>query len=161
MHRVLVTLVATWLIGGMAASSFAQGVQTGTIRGVVKDQQGLATPGVTVTVTSPALQGPRTVVTDEQGLYAIPALPAGRYTVHFELSGFAPIERQTDVALGLTVEQNVSIRPAGVAETVNVVAETPAPIATPVVGTNIKHEEVEALATPRTIQGIAISCPAM
>src|SRR3954467_1534332 len=158
MQRVLVTLIATWLL---AATSFAQGVQTGTIRGVVKDQQGLPTPGVTVTVTSPALQGPRNVVTDAQGLYAIPALPAGRYTVRFELSGFAPVERQTDVALGLTVDQNVSIRPAGVAETVNVVAETPAPIATPVVGVNIKHEEVEALATPRTIQGIASLSPAL
>ena len=161
MQRVLVTLAATWLIGSVSATSFAQGVQTGTIRGVVKDQQGLATPGVTVTVTSPALQGPRTVVTDPQGLYSIPALPAGRYTVRFELSGFEPIERQTDVALGLTVDQNISIRPAGVAETVNVVAETPAPIATPVVGANYKHEEIEALATPRTIQGIASLAPAL
>jgi hypothetical protein len=161
MQRVLITLVATWLISGVPATSFAQGVQTGTIRGVVKDQQGLPTPGVTVTATSPSLQGPRSVVTDEQGLYSIPALPAGRYTVRFELSGFSPIERQTDVALGLTVDQNVSIRPAGVAETVNVVAETPAPIATPVVGVNIKHEEVEALATPRTIQGIASLSPGL
>ena len=157
MQRVLITLIATWLISGVPHTSFAQGVQTGTIRGVVKDQQGLPTPGVTVTATSPALQGPRSVVTDEQGLYSIPALPAGRYTVRFELSGFAPIERQTDVALGLTVDQNIAIRPAGVAETVNVVAETPAPIATPVVGVNIKHEEVEALATPRTIQGDTVS----
>jgi len=110
MQRVLITLVATWLVSGLPATSFAQGVQTGTIRGVVKDQQGLPTPGVTVTATSPALQGPRSVVTDDQGLYSIPALPAGRYTVRFELSGFSPIERQTDVALGLTVDQNVSIR---------------------------------------------------
>jgi carboxypeptidase family protein/TonB-dependent receptor-like protein len=160
--RRVIFILATWLVcGGVAATSFAQGVQTGTIRGVVKDQQGLATPGVTVTVTSPALQGPRSVVTDTQGLYSIPALPAGKYTVKFELSGFAPIERQTDVALGLTVEQNVSMRPAGVTETVQVVAETPAPIATPVVGANYKHEEIEALAAPRTIQGIAQLAPAL
>ena len=49
------------------------------------------------------------------------------------------------------------MRAAGVAETVQVVAESPAPIATPVVGMNIKHEEIEALATPRTLQGIASS----
>ena len=42
-----------------------------------------------------------------------------------------------------------------------VVAETPAPIATPVVGVNIKHEEIEALATPRTLQGIATLSPAL
>jgi len=94
-------------------------------------------------------------------LYAIPALPAGTYTVKFELAGFATIERQTTVALGLTVDQNVSLRPAGVTESVQVVAETPAPIATPVVGANYKHEEIESLATLRTIQGIAQLAPAL
>ena len=157
----VVFICSTWTVCGMTAAAFAQGVQTGTIRGVVRDAQDLAVPGVTVTVTSAALQGPRTVVTDAQGLYAIPALPAGTYTVKFELAGFATIERQTTVALGLTVDQNVSLRPAGVTESVQVVAETPAPIATPVVGANYKHEEIESLATPRTIQGIAQLAPAL
>ena len=49
MKRVIFFLAA-WLVCGAAATAFAQGVQTGTIRGVVKDQQGLPTPGVTVTV---------------------------------------------------------------------------------------------------------------
>ena len=157
----IVFVFAAWIVCGLTAGAFAQGVQTGTIRGVVKDAQDLPVPGVTVTATSPALQGPRSVVTDAQGLYSIPALPAGTYTVKFELSGFGTIERQTNVALGLTVDQNVTIRPAGVAETVQVVGETPAPIATPVVGVNLKHEEIESLATPRTIQGIATLAPAL
>ena len=79
----------------------------------------------------------------------------------FELAGFGTVTRNTVVPLGLTVEQNVSMRAAGVAETVQVVAEAPAPIATPVVGLNMKHEEIEALATPRTIQGIAQLSPAV
>ena len=83
-------LLAAWLVCATAATSFAQGVQTGTIRGVVKDQQGLPTPGVTVTVTSPALQGPRSVVTDTQGLYSIPALPAGTSTVSSSCRGSRP-----------------------------------------------------------------------
>ena len=60
--------------------------------------------------------------------------------------------------LGLAVEQNVTMRAAGVAETVQVVAETPAPIATPVVGANFKHDEIEALATPRTTFRASRSC---
>jgi hypothetical protein len=79
----------------------------------------------------------------------------------FELSGFSSVKQSTEVLLGLTVEQNISIRPAGVAEAVTVVAETPAPIATPVVGANFKHEEIELLATPRTVQGIATLAPAI
>jgi len=156
--RSLITIV---LICASAAIAGAQGVQTGTIRGIVHDEQGLAVPGVTVTVTSPALQGPRTAVTDATGGYALPNLPPGAYAVSFELSGFAPVKRDTKVLLGLVVEQNVTLRAAGVAETVQVVAEQPAPIATPIIGTNVKHDEVEALATPRTLQGIATLAPSV
>src|SRR4029077_6277001 len=147
------TLAFAWALCGVAAVLYAQGVQTGTIRGTVHDEQGLAVPGVTITATSPSLQGPRTQVTDVTGGFTFPNLPPGTYTVSFELSGFATVKRETNVALGLVVEQNVTLRAAGVAETVQVVAETPAPIPTPIIGTNIKHDEVEALATPRTLQG--------
>ena len=46
-------------------------------------------------------------------------------------------------------------------QSVQVVAETPGPIATPVVGLNIRQNEVEALATSRTLQGIATLSPAL
>ena len=143
----------------VSTGAFAQGVQTGTIRGSVKDQQDLAVPGVTVTVTSPSLQGARTATTEAQGGYVFRNLPPGDYEVKFELSGFGTVTQKTAVPLGLTVEQNVTIRPSGVAETVNVVAETPAPIASPVVGANFKHDEIESLATRRTIFGIAQMAP--
>ena len=100
-------------------------------------------------------------MTNNLGLYTITALPAGDYEIKFELSGFDTITQKTTVPLGLTIEQNVSLRAAGVSQTVQVVAETPAPIATPVGGANFKHEEIEALATPRTIQGIAQLSPAV
>src|SRR5262249_7439136 len=88
-------------------------------------------------------------------------LPAGDYEVKFELSGFGDVTQKTTVPLGLTVEQNVVMRAAGVAETVRVVAEAPTVIANPVVGANFKREEIDALATPRTIQGIAQLAPAV
>ena len=145
-------------VTGVAA---AQGVQTGTIRGNVVDQQGLAVPGVTVTATSPALQGPRSSTTDASGAFTIPALPPGVYEVRFELSGFATISQSSNVALGLSVDQTVTMRAAAVTETVQVVAETPADIATPVVGINLAKEDIDRLATPRTIQGIATLSPAL
>jgi hypothetical protein len=69
--------------------------------------------------------------------------------------------RNAVVPLGSVIETNVSMRAAGVAETVQVTAETPAPIATPVVGMNVTQAEIENLATPRTIQGIAQLSPAV
>jgi hypothetical protein len=65
------------------------------------------------------------------------------------------------LSLGLTTEQNVTIQPSGVAESVTVTGAIPAPIASPVIGQNFLHEELEQLATPRTIQGIAQLAPAV
>jgi Carboxypeptidase regulatory-like domain/Invasin, domain 3 len=153
----IVTLLALFVA---PAHVVAQGIQTGTIRGHVTDAQDLPVPGVTVAVTSPNLQGARSTVTDEKGLYTLTALPAGSYTLTFELPGFAKIERTTEVLLGLPNEQNAAMRAAGVAEAVQVTAERPTPITSPVVGGNYRHDEVESLATPRTIQGIAQLAPA-
>jgi hypothetical protein len=157
----LFLLAAAWLLLAPAGSGFAQGIQTGTIRGLASDPQNLAVPGVAVTATSPALQGPRTAVTDSQGNYALRALPPGDYQIKFELSGFAIITRNVTLPLGLVIEQSVSMHPANVSEQVDVVAEAPAPIATPIVGANFKHEEIDALATPRSIEGIAQLSPAV
>jgi outer membrane receptor for ferrienterochelin and colicin len=157
--RISAFLVAIALVFTGVAS--AQGVQTGTIRGTVLDQQGLAVPGVTVTATSPALQGSRTAVTDANGTFTIPALPPGTYEVRYELSGFATVTQTSNVALGLTVDQNVTMRTAAVTETVEVVAETPAPIATPVVGINIGKDEIDRLATGRDVFRIATMAPAV
>ena len=47
-------------------TAFAQGT-TGAVAGRIVDAQGLAVPGVTVTVTGP--QGAKTVVTDAEGRF--------------------------------------------------------------------------------------------
>ena len=155
------TFATVWLFCSFAGLVGAQGVQTGTIRGVVQDEQGLAIPGVTVTATAPTLQGPRLATTDTAGAFIFPNIPPGDYTVKFELSGFGTVTRSTTVPLGGVIQQEITLRAAGLTETVQVVAEAPAPIATPVVGMNIKHEEIEVLATPRTLQGIATLSPGL
>src|SRR4028119_332465 len=58
---------------------------TGSLVGTVTAADGSALPGVTVTLSSPALQGTRTAITGETGGYHFPALPPGNYTVAFEL----------------------------------------------------------------------------
>ncbi len=159
--KAIVALSTVCLIFGLSANGLSQGVQTGIIRGTVVDAQGGVVPGVTVTVTSPALQGPRSTVTDAQGSFSLRSLPAGDYELTFELSGFRTIKQNSALPLGLTLERNVTIHPADVEIGVTVAAETPAPIATPIVGANFKHDEIEALATPRTLQGIATLSPGL
>ncbi len=156
-----IALLTAGLILGLVSNGLAQGAQTGTIRGTVLDTQRGVMPGVTVTVTSPALQGPRSIVTDGQGGFSLRNLPAGDYEITFELSGFAVVKQKSTLPLGLTLEENVTMQPANIELTVTVAAETPAPITTPIVGANFKHDEIDALATPRTLQGIATLAPGL
>lgn len=140
-------------------SAASQGVQTGTVRGAVTDTQDLPLPGVTVTVSSPSLQGQRTVVTETDGTYVLRLLPAGEYTITFELAAFTTAKLGTTIPLGGVVEQNVTLQASGITEQVTVIAETPAALAVPSIGLNITQDEVEALATSRTLQGIATLSP--
>src|SRR6516162_6791243 len=107
--RRLAAFAAAWLVLSMSPA-LAQGVQTGTIRGTVKDMQELAVPGVTVTVTSPALQGGRSTGTDSQGNYTLALLPAGLYSVKYELQAFSPGQRSVELLLGQVSEQNITLR---------------------------------------------------
>src|SRR5262249_3754911 len=139
-----IAAVAALLVMVFSASSFGQGVQTGAIRGVVKDAQGLVIPGVTVTATSPSLQGPPVAVTDRDGAFSLAARPAGDYAVAFELSGFGTVTRKFVVPVGSTITENVALAAAGIAESISVVGQTPPVITSPVVGADFKREEIES-----------------
>ena len=52
--------LAVLLLVSIASPAWAQASADGTIRGVVKDQQGAVLPGVTITATSPSVAGART-----------------------------------------------------------------------------------------------------
>jgi hypothetical protein len=72
------------LLGVLFAASTAQAAVTGSIEGTVTDQAtGKRLAGVTVTCTSPALQGEQTEFTDSTGHYIITELPPGEYLVRF------------------------------------------------------------------------------
>src|SRR2546425_4350974 len=68
--------------------------QDGVITGRVTDPSGAVLPGVDATLTSTAVMGTRSVVTDEQGGYRFGQLPPGTYTVKFQLPGFGTVVRE-------------------------------------------------------------------
>src|SRR5262247_4089883 len=98
MTRTSRSLLRLAALLALALPAFPQGVPTGTISGRVTDPQGLALPGVTVTVSSPNLQGTRSAVSSANGDYILPFLPAGMYEVKFELSGFNVVKEQRQLA---------------------------------------------------------------
>ena len=147
MRRLLV-LIPIFLLA-FAASASAQGEQAGTLRGRLTSSDGLTLPGVTVTVTSPSLQGTRSTVADINGVYSLPGLPAGDYTVRLELSGFGTVERRVSIPLGSAIVVDQALAPARVNETVDVKATT-SPIATPAGAFNTRVDDTRLLPIGRT-----------
>jgi hypothetical protein len=69
--------------------------QVGAIRGRAVDHNGNGLPGITVTLESEAGKAVQTVTTGEDGSYAFPAAPVGRFRVISLFAGYStpkPVE---------------------------------------------------------------------
>ncbi|MGN6183704.1 MAG: TonB-dependent receptor, partial [Thermoanaerobaculia bacterium] len=140
------------LVFVFAFSAFAQGT-TGMLTGTVTSG-GNPLPGVTVTVTSPVLQGSRTAVTNDAGGYSFPALPPGVYNVAFELSGMQHVTKRVTVGLAQTNRADIELAMSSVAESLTVTASAAPAVETTEVATNFLTEQINQLPTGRTIDDI-------
>lgn len=141
----------------VAGSMLGQGT-TGNLAGTVT-QDGNPLPGVTVTATSPNLQGERTAVTNEAGGYNIGNLPPGPYTIRFELSGLQTVTKQQHVGVAQNVTVSADLRVAAVSEAITVTAAAPAVAETKEVQSNFSGELIEELPVARTVVGITNLSP--
>jgi hypothetical protein len=119
MHLRMKSLALVCLVL-LPALAFAQ--QTGTIIGKVKGTDGLVIPGATVEARSNVLPGPRATTTGGAGEYRLPALPPGKYTVTFDLSGMTKVTKDVQVQLLQETTVDVTLGVAGVSENVTVSA---------------------------------------
>jgi hypothetical protein len=131
---------------------------TASLSGVVTTE-GNPLPGVTVTVTSPSLQGTRSTVTGDSGGYSFPALPPGNYRVRFELTGMAPMEKQVHLQLSQPARADAELRVSAVAEAITVTAEAPAVLETTGVATSFTQEQISKLPVGRNIRDTTLLAP--
>ena len=88
------------------ASAVAAFSQTAAqVSGTVTDESGSVVPNVTLTITSIETALQREAVTNEAGLYQLPALPPGSYKLTAKKTGFRQVARE-----GLRLEVNQSAR---------------------------------------------------
>jgi hypothetical protein len=142
--RLLPGFTAVWFLLS-CIPIFAQA--TATINGRIVDQGEAVLPGATVTVTNVTTGAVRTTFTNDTGLYSVPALENGTYTIRAELSGFAPAER-TGVALltGSTSTVNITLSVGAVQETLTVTGASPLVDTTKaVISGSIRQQEVVQL----------------
>jgi len=118
----------------------------GSIQGIVKDTSGAVLPGVTITATSSETNIARTVVTDVKGIYQVPQLTPGFYTVDARLEGFKPMVRKgVQVRIGDEVPVDFKMELGGVSETISVTASIPVLDTTPNTGQVIEAKQIEQL----------------
>jgi hypothetical protein len=154
------TLVMTF---GIAPAVAQTGQMFGELVGKVTDDQGGVLPGVTVTLSGPAVMGTPTMVTNAQGLYRFPAVNNGTYTLKFELTGFAPLLREGIVVpVRQTITVDASMKLASLQETVVVSGQSPTvDIENTKIGARLSKETLEAVPTSRTIFGSTTVLPGM
>ncbi len=155
MRRSLMVCFA--LIAGfaLATAGFAQGSQTANLIGTVTSADGEPLPGVTITVTSPALIGERTAVSGVNGDYIIKNVPSGAYTVRFTLEGMKAVERTATLPLGGTARSDAAMEVSAAEETIVVTGEAPSALETTTVGANFTAETVQSLPVARNLSAVA------
>jgi hypothetical protein len=121
----LSNLVLALLLLLAASAPLTAQVQTGSLSIRAVDEQGGVMPGVTVTITSPVMPRPITGVTGSDGVYQVPGLGIGSYTVRTSLPGFQTVIRESVIVRqGQTATVESAMKVSAMSEEVTVKGES-------------------------------------
>ncbi len=107
--RILTLLIVVLFVCG---HTFAQGTASGAIAGTVKDKNQAVIGNASVTITNKSTGASRTTTTNDNGIYRIDLLPAGRYDIKVSASGFGDVAAEdVELLLGRTNTFDVTMNP--------------------------------------------------
>jgi hypothetical protein len=145
MRTFLRILAGIVLLVVLTAPVFAQET-TATITGVVRDDTGGVLPGVSVVARHLSTGRTFQFTTTSTGAYTATLLPIGSYELSFTLSGFQPLTVSgIRLAVNDRLEINGMLKVGGVAETVQVTAETQLVQPQPQLQALVSSKEVQEL----------------
>jgi hypothetical protein len=102
-------------------ASLACAQSTGAIQGTVTDPSGAAVPNASVTIREPNQGVDRTQTTDSAGLYYVPSLPVGTYSIEVKAPGLATTEAKgVVVEVGATAKVDLSLTVASSTQVVEI-----------------------------------------
>ena len=144
---LLVCCVLLWPVG----RADAQGVTTGAIGGVVKDDQNAVIPGATILAVHQPSGSTYEAVTQADGRFVIPGMRVGGpYTITASLPGFtSEVKNNISVSLGVTQDIAFGLKVANVAETITVIGQSDPVFSSGRTGaaTAVMREDLAALPT--------------
>jgi TonB-dependent receptor len=126
-----------------ASSTAASNTTTAIIQGTVLDAGGGAVPGAQLTLEPIHIA----VISDSQGAYRIPDVPAGKYKLAVSYIGFAPLISDVEVTSGQTLHLDLTINIANSKQSVQVYA-------------TLQNEEAESINETRTADNVLDVMPA-
>lgn len=137
----------------------ADGAQTGTIAGTVKDAAGKAISGVNLRIEGTNLQGARTARSGANGEFRLLLVPPGDYSLTASADGFQSVKVNVSVSINQATRVNIPLSAIGKAEIV--VESTVSSIDTTTVTTqaNIAKDVADRLPVGRTYQGMMLLSP--
>ena len=127
-RKALITLLCSGIPALWIASSSALEAQvvTATLTGNVKDATGASVPNAPVTATQVSTGLSRTTSTTADGLFNLPYLDPGVYTVSIEVPGFKKFLRENVLLEVSTIARiDAILTPGDTKETITVTAESP------------------------------------
>ena len=142
----------------LAGDSRAQGIPTATLSGRVHGE-GLALPGVSVSATSPGLQGTRVTATGAAGDYALVNVPPGEYLITFALPGLQRETRAVKLAASQVSRLDVTLSLTPVLAETTVEGASESISRTTTEATTYTSGLLASLPTARTIRSAVVLSP--
>jgi hypothetical protein len=119
----------------------------GEITGVIRDQNGAAVPGATITFINTRTNAQRVVFSRRNGIYTLPSVTPGEYRLEISLSGFKPVRRDgIRITTGQKARVDFALEIGSLSEQILVTADAPGIRSeTASLGTVLAHEQVVQL----------------
>ncbi len=159
--RITVSVLVA-LLAVVATNAATAQERFGGLSGVLTDASQAPVPGASVTATNKQTGATRTVVSGADGMYRIPDLEPGRYSVTVELPGFQKVQADDVlVLLGRTADFPATLKVGGVSEVVTVSGDSEKQIdlRSTTVAHNVTAEEFDRMPKARSFQSIALTSP--
>jgi len=155
MSKNIKRLTISLFIFLIVASLITAQTRTGTLKVIVIDDEGNVIPGVALSLSSPAIMGTRSLITNMLGEALFVNLTPGAYELKSSIEGFqAKVSEAIDISLDRQTILQVELNPATIEEEVTVTAVSPAVDTTKsVIAEHVTHETVESLPIARDFVG--------
>ncbi len=157
--RLLLASLAATLAFGIASGQ----ERFGALNGVAKDLTSGVLPGTIVTVVNKATARSLSTATGSDGAYMVRELEPGRYSVRFQLKGFATHEVPDVILLvGQTLKVDATMQIGATEQTVQVTDNAPLiDVSAAAISHNVPAEEFDRLPKARSFQALALLSPSV